>query len=218
MRMALIAVMVASTGALAPPVSAEPSGTCPPVCNRIPETAWIAPSAIPLNVVYSWPKLAGLAVTARSPRLRFEELCAIPQVPGDPRNYAVAERVTVPNPRGQWQLQAQVLHWRGETWLGGELAQGTFAAAVEALRDCQSGNPAASASLLVDEPDRFAAVISGPVVLHEYLVADPVNSTVTELSLWSDAPLQVPWPSVTDTAVLDALSAPLCTAYIGSCP
>jgi hypothetical protein len=37
------------------------------------------------------------------------------------------------------------------------------------------------------------------------------------LALWSDAPAQTPWPSVTDTAVLDALSAPLCTAYIGSC-
>jgi hypothetical protein len=60
-------------------------------------------------------------------------------------------------------------------------------------------------------------VISGPVVLHEYLIADPVNSTVTELALWSEVPAQTPWPSVTDTAVLDALGEPLCTAYIGSC-
>jgi hypothetical protein len=217
MRMALTTVLVASTVALAPPVSAEPAGNCPPVCNRIPETAWIAPSSIPLDSVYAWPKLAGLAVTARAPRLRFEEVCGIPPLPGDPRNYAVAERVSVSNPRGQWQLQAQVLHWRGETWLGGELAQGTFAAAVQSLRDCQAGNPAASASMIVDEPDRFAAVISGPVVLHEYLVADPVNSTVTELALWSEGPAQTPWPAVTDTAVLDALGAPLCTAYIGSC-
>ncbi len=218
MRMALTALLVGSSAVLAPPVSGEPAGNCPPVCNRIPEAAWISPSAIPLNEVYDWPKLAGLAVTARPPRLRFEELCAIPSLPGDPRNYAVAERATVSNPRGQWQLQAQVLHWRGETWLGGQLAQGTFAAAVDALRDCQSGNPAASASLIVDEPDRFAAVISGPVVLHEYLVADPVNSTVTELALWTDAPAQTPWPALTDTAVLDALGTPLCTAYIDSCP
>lgn len=218
MRMALTAVLVASGVALAAPAAGEPAGTCPPSCNRIPETAWMAPSAIPLDSVYDWPKLAGLAVTARSPRLRFEEVCAIPALPGDPRDYAVAERATVSNPRGQWQLQAQVVHWRGETWLGGELAEGTFAAAVQALRDCQAANPAASASLVVDEPDRFAAVISGPVVLHEYLVADPVNSTVTELALWSDSPVQTPWPAVTDTAVLDSLGAPLCTAYIGSCP
>ncbi len=218
MRMALTALLLASGVVLAPPVAGEPAGTCPPACNRIPETAWIAPSAIPLNAVYEWPKLAGLAVTARPPRLRFEEVCATPPLPGDPRNFAVAERAIVSNPRGQWQLQAQVLHWRGETWLGGELAQGTFAAAVQSLRDCQAGNPDASASLVVDEPDRFAAVISGPVVLHEYLVADPVNSTLTELALWSDAPAQTSWPTLTDTAVLDALGAPLCTAYIGSCP
>lgn len=217
MRIALTAVMVASGVVLAAPVSGEPAGNCPPACNRIPETAWIAPTAIPLNSIYDWPKLAGLAVTARAPRLRFEDVCATPPLPGDSRNFAVAERATVSNPRGEWQLQAQVLHWRGETWLGGELAQGTFAAAVQALRECQVGNPAASASLVVDQPDRFAAVISGPVVLHEYLVADPVNSTVTELALWSDSPAQTSWPPVTDTAVLDALSAPLCTAYIGSC-
>ena len=217
MRIALAAVLVASCTALAPPVSAEPAGTCPPACNRIPETAWLTPAEIPLNSVFAWPKLAGLAVTARAPRFRFEELCATPPSVGDPRSYAVAERATVSNPSGQWQLQAQVLHWRGETWRGGELAQGTFAAAVSALRACQLSNPAASPSLVVDQPDRFAAAISGPVILHEYLLADPVNSTVTELSLWSDSPPQTPWPMVGDTAVLDALGAPLCTAYIDSC-
>lgn len=217
MRMALAAVLVASCTALAPPVSAEPAGSCPPTCNRIPETAWLTPAEIPLNSVYAWPKLAGLAVTARAPRFRFEDLCATPSSVGDPRSYAVAERATVSNPSGQWQLQAQVLHWRGETWRAGEWAQGTFAAAVSALRACQGTNPAASPSLVVDQPDRFAAAISGPVILHEYLLADPVNSTVTELSLWSDAPPQTPWPMVGDTAVLDALGAPLCTAYIDSC-
>ena len=65
--------------------------------------------------------------------------------------------------------------------------------------------------MIVDEPDRMAAVISGPVILHQYLLADPVNSTITELALWSDAPPQTPWPVITDTAVLDALAAPLCT-------
>jgi hypothetical protein len=55
------------------------------------------------------------------------------------------------------------------------------------------------------------------VVLHQYLLADPVTSTVTELALWSQAPVQTPWPAVTDSAVLDALGAPLCDAYLGSC-
>ena len=116
------------------------------------------------------------------------------------------------------QLQAQVLHWPGETWRGGQWAQETVVAAVAALKSCQAGNPSASASLVVNEPDRVAAAVSGPVVLHEYLLADPFNSTVTELALWSEAPTRTPWPSVTDSAVLDALGAPLCTAYIGSCP
>jgi hypothetical protein len=218
MRMALAAFMVASCTALAPPVSAEPAGTCPPACNRIPETAWVKPSAIPLDSVYAWPELAGLAVTARAPRFRFEELCGTAPTVADPRNYAIAERSTVSNPSGQWQLQAQVLHWRGETWRGGELAQGAFAAAASALRNCQSGNPSASPSMIVDQPDRFAAAISGPVILHEYLLADPVNSTVTELALWSAAPPLIPWPLVGDTAVLDALGAPLCDAYLDSCP
>jgi hypothetical protein len=217
MRMVLTAVVVGSCIAVAPPVSAEPAGTCPPVCNSIPETAWLTPAEIPLDSVYAWPKLAGLAVTARAPRFRFEELCATPPVAGDPRNYAVAERVMVSHPNGQWQLQAQVLHWRGETWLGGDLAQDAFAAAVYALRACQLTNPTASPSLVVDQPERFAAAISGPTILHEYLLADPVNSTITELALWSDSPPRTPWPLVSDTAVLDALGAPLCTAYIDSC-
>lgn len=218
MRMALTTVVLASCIAIAPPVSAEPASTCPPACNRIPATAWIPPAAIPLNSVYSWPQLAGLAVTARPPRFRFEELCGTRTVPADPRSYAVAERSQVSQPPGQWQLQSQVLHWPGETWWGGQLAQDTVTAAVAAVKACQATNPAASASLVVDEPNRLAVAVSGPVVLHEYVVADPVNSTVTELALWSTSPALTPWPAVTDTAVLDALAAPLCTAYLDSCP
>lgn len=218
MRMVLTTVAVASCVSVAPAASAEPASTCPPTCNRIPETAWIAPAAIPLHPTYAWPKLAGLAVTARPPRFRSEELCGTPLDAADPRHYAVAERSEVTNPTGEWQLRAQVVHWRGETWRGGQLAQDAVSAAAAALKNCQATNPDASASLVVDEPDRIAAAISGPVVLHQYLVADPVTSTVTELALWSVAPVATPWPAVTDSAVLDALGAPLCTAYLGSCP
>jgi len=220
MRTVLAATMVMATVVLATaaPAAAEPSGTCPPACNRIPETAWIASSSIPLDARYGWPELAGVAVTARSPRFRFEELCASPTLDQDPRSFAVAERAVVTNPRGQWQLQAQVVHWRGETWWGGQLARDAFAAAVLALRSCQQTNATASPSLTLDEPLRMAAAVSGPVILHQYLLADPVSSTITELALWSDAPPQTPWPAATDTAVLDALGVPLCTAYISSCP
>jgi hypothetical protein len=218
MRMVLTSVVTASLIAVAAPAAAEPASTCPPACNRIPATAWIAPSSIPLDSRYGWPELAGVAVTARSPRFRFEELCSGPVLGSDPRTFAVAERAAVSNAAGQWRMQAQILHWPGETWWGGQLARDTFAAAVTALRACQQTNAAASPSLTVDEPVRMAAAISGPVILHEYLLADPVNSTITELSLWSDSPPPTPWPTITDATVLDALGAPLCTAYISSCP
>lgn len=218
MRMALTAAMAASLVAIAPPASADPADTCPPACDRIPGAAWISPAEIPLDSVYSWPELANLAVTARPPRFRFEELCGTPPIAADPRNFAVAARSTVSNPVGQWQLQALVLHWRGETWLGGELAQGAFAAAVNALQNCQATNNTASPSLIVNQPGRIAASVSGPVILHEYLLVDPVSSTVTELALWSDAQPQIPWPSINDTDVLDQLGAQLCTAYLDSCP
>ena len=44
------------------------------------------------------------------------------------------------------------------------------------------------------------------------------GGTVTELALWSTAPPLTPWPGIADATVLDDLGAPLCTAYIGSCP
>lgn len=199
------------------PHSAEPYN-CPPACDRIPVSAWIPQWAIPLNSRYVWPQLAAVAVTSASPRFQFEELCSTAAVAKDPRSYAIAERAVVANPAGQWQLQAQIVHWRGETWRGGQLAESVFDTAVAALRDCQHNNPATSPSITVNEPGRMAAVVSGPVVLHQYLVANPDNSTVTELAMWSTAPPLTPWPTTSDAAILDALNAPLCTAYIGSCP
>ncbi|WP_174397273.1 ATPase [Mycolicibacterium sphagni] len=213
----LVAVMLVACGlAVAPPAAADEQ--CPPNCDRIPDAAWIAPWAMPLNARYTWPRLAGVAVTATAPRFRFEELCGTPAMAQDPRAYAVAERATVVNPDGQWQLQATVMHWRGETWRGGQLVDDVFHHALTALRACQRTNPQASPSLTIDQQDRLAAVVSGPVILHQYLVANPANSTVTELALWSTAPPLTAWPAAADETVLDALGAPLCTAYIGSCP
>ena len=218
MRLVLTSVLAATLIAGAPPTAAQPAGNCPPSCNRIPATAWISPLSIPLDSRYDWPELSGVPVTARPSRFRFEELCASPPVAQDPRSYAVAERAVVNNAEGEWQLQAQVLHWPGETWRGGELALDTFSAAVDALRACQQTNAAASPSVTTGEPERLAAAVAGPVILHQYLLADPVNSTVTELALWSQSPPRTPWPAVIDASVFDSLGAPLCVAYIGSCP
>lgn len=221
MRIALAVAVAAGCLAVAPPAAptawAEPAGNCPPACNRIPDSAWISAAAIPLHSRYDWADLSGLAVSSRRPTFRFESLCAAKPLAEDPRSFAVAERSTAISPDGQWQLQSQILHWRGEGWWTGQLAGETLAAASAALRGCQLGNPTASPSITLSDPDRLAAVVSGPVILHQYLLADRVSGTVTELALWSTAPPATPYPTVTDSDVLDALGAPLCTAYIGSC-
>jgi hypothetical protein len=222
--MMLVAVLAACGLAMLPspvgPAYALPKD-CPPNCDRIPDSAWIAPTEIPLYSTYRFPGLAGVAVTATNPRFRFEEACASPLVPDDPRSFAVASRAVVPQPEGQWQLQVQIMHWRGETWRGGQLASAVFAKAVTALRGCQLTSPLTSPSITTDVPNRMAAVVSGVLpgqaVLREYLLVNPYNSTVVELAMWAATPPRVDWPAMPDAQILDAMNAPLCTAYIDSC-
>jgi hypothetical protein len=225
MRVILAAMLIAGGVVMAlivvVPAAAEPQA-CPPVCDQIPDTAWIAQRAVPLNSVYNWPALAGLAVQVTGatpgPRFRFEELCATSAGPQDARDSAVAARVTVVHPDGQWQLQAQVLHWRGDTARGGAIAASVFSNAMAALRGCQQRAPLQSPSITIVEPNRLAAVISGPIIMRTYLVAHPASSTISELTLWSSAPPQVLWPTSPDDPVLSSMIAPLCEAYIASCP
>ncbi len=214
----MVLTVLVVAGLLVSPGAGADQQSCPTVCDQIPDTAWIAPGDIPLATTARWPALATVAVpeTGAPSPLHFEELCARPAPAGDPRGYAVAATARVARPEGQWQLQAQVLHWRGETWRGGQLATQVFNAAVAALRGCQQGAPDQSPSLTVAEPSRAAAVIAGPVLAHSYLVVHPQSSTLSTLTLWSSAP-QVPWPPIDDATVLDALLRPLCAAYLGSC-
>ncbi len=198
---------------------AEPE-TCPPVCDQIPDTAWISAAAIPLNSAYHWPSPARSAVAmtgTATPRFRFEEVCATPVFPQDTRNSAVAARATADNAAGQWQLRAEVVHWRGDTAQGGPNVRSVFDIAAAALRGCQLGAAAESPSVTVEEPNRLSAVISGPTILHTYLVAHPENSTLSELTLWGTDPVQPPWPIISDGQVLDAMSSSLCAAYVSSC-
>jgi hypothetical protein len=192
---------------------------CPPVCDAIPDSAWIAPTSVPLHSVYRWSGLAALAVTAPSPKFGFEALCGSPSVADDPRAYAVGARSAVPHKEGQGNLLVQVIHWRGDTATGGPTALTTLETAGSRSRECQSTAANASPSITTDDPRRIAAVISdaGDQVMHEYLLADPQSSTVVELAMWSSLPPQVDWPAVADEQVLDAMAAPLCSAYIGSC-
>ena len=224
MRLVLAATLIAG-GLLVACVSSSGSAvadpeTCPPVCDKIPDTAWISSSAIPLNATYHWPSPADSAVPmtgGATPRFRFEEVCATPAFPQDTRNSAVASRVAVEKPQGQWQLRAEVVHWRGDTARGGQSATSVFDIAAAALRGCQLGASAESPSITIGEPNRLAAVISGPVLMHTYLVAHPENSTVSELALWASEPPQLPWPIISDSQVLDAMTSPVCAAYVGSC-
>ena len=200
------------------PAHAVP-GFCPPICDAIPDSAWIEPGSVPLAPVYRWPGLAGVAVTASAPRFEFESWCVTPDSAGDPRRYAVSARATVPNPDGQWNLQVQVMHWRGDTLTGGNTALETLENARLALRTCHLGGPDLSPSVTTNQVDRIATVITdgGSRVMHAYLLADPASSTVVELALWTTLPSQVEWRAVPDTQVLDAMAAPLCDAYLGSC-
>ena len=217
----ILAVVLATCGLVIAPSTTAGAvpGVCPPICDAIPDSAWIAPTALPLYPVYRWPALAGLAVTAHAPRFTFEEVCATPPTLGDARDYAVAAEATVINPAGQWQLQVQIMHWRGDTAQGGPTASGILETARAQLRDCQVSAPLASPSITTVDPQRLAAVISvaGQQVVHQYLLADPASSTVVGLAMWSTLPPLLPWPAVADAQVLDAMAAPLCDAYLGSC-
>lgn len=217
----MLAVAVATCGlAIAPsPAAGGVPGVCPPICDAIPDAAWIAPSAVPLYEEYHWPGLAGLAVTAPSPRFGFEALCQSPPVAEDARRYAVAARAVVLHGEGHWNLAAQVIHWRGDTATFGPMAVSTLDTARSRIDACQLTAPQTSPSITTNDPERLAAVISaaGNQVMHEYLLADPDSSTVVELAMWSSLPPQVQWPAVPDAQVLDAMAAPLCEAYLRSC-
>src|SRR6185437_17015979 len=61
MRLVVAATVIAggllvTSLSLSHPVRADPQ-TCPPVCDQIPDAAWISREAIPLNSTYHWPAL-----------------------------------------------------------------------------------------------------------------------------------------------------------------
>ncbi|MDZ4234832.1 MAG: ATPase [Dietzia sp.] len=219
MRLMLAALLAVCGLAVVPGTARSVPGICPPFCDAIPDAAWIESSSLPLYPVYRWPGLAGLAVTAPAPRFGFEEWCASPTAADDPRDYVVAARAEVANPDGQWNLRVQVLHWRGPVVTGGRTALETLEKARMALALCHLTAPAVSPSITSSDAERIATVISdgGRRVMHAYLLADPGSSSVVEVALWSTLPTAVEWPAVRDSQVFDAMAAPLCAAYLGSC-
>ncbi|VEG57869.1 metallo-beta-lactamase superfamily protein,putative [Mycolicibacterium aurum] len=217
----LFALAMAVHGLVVGPAAAHAvPGFCPPACDAIPDSAWIETGSIPLFPVYRWPGLDGVAATAKAPRFEFESWCASPGREEDPRDYAVAARAEVRNPPGQWNLSAQVLHWRGDTVTGGRDALETLEWARMALASCYLTAPAVSPSITTGDSLSLATVISdaGRRVMHAYLLADPASSSLVELALWTTLPSAVEWRGVPpDAEVLDAMALPLCAAYLGSC-
>ena len=147
-------------------------------------------------------------------------MCDSPPVADDARELCGRRAAGVPDPDGQWQLQVQVLHWRGDDRPGGRRPRVTFETAGPALRNCQRRAPLSSPSITTDQLERIAAVISGLAggqVMHEYLLADPRQQHPGRAGHVVVAPPLVDWPAVPDAQVLDAMAAPLCNAYLGSC-
>ncbi len=219
---------VSTFAAPAPPPNRPPQGNCPPACTQIPDSAWIASAAIPLYDDYSWAPLAPLSEPISHPRFEADELCAAGPAADDERGSALAARIILPNPPGQWQLQVQILHWRGDPWIAGQRASAVMDSATALLRSkCSITAPEVSVSRIAEQNvpghpgQSLAAVITQigttPMVVHEYLVSDLRNSTVVELAIWSASPPAVDWPAINDDQLLADMVAPLCTAYVNSC-
>jgi serine/threonine protein kinase len=221
--------VVSTFAAPAPNPNRPVQGNCPPACTKIPDSAWIAPSAIPLYNDYSWAPLAPLSEPVSNPRFEADELCAAgPPAADDERADALAARIMLPNPSGQWQLQVQILHWRGDPWIAGQRASAVMDSATALLRGkCSFNAPEVSVSRIAEQHvpghpgQSLAAMITQigttPMVVHEYLVSDLRNSTVVEVALWSTSPPVVEWPTINDDQLLADMVAPLCTAYVNSC-
>lgn len=220
---------VTTFAAPAPDPNRPLQGNCPPACTQIPDSAWIDPSTIPLYASYRWAPLAPLSEPVSGTKFLADELCAAGPQDSDERAGAITARIILPNPPGQWQLQVQILHWRGDPWIAGQRASAVMDAAVSLLRDkCSFAAPGVSVTRIAEQNvpggnpgQSLTATIteagSSSRVAHIYLISDLRNSTVVELALSSASPPVVEWPHVNDDQLLAAMVTPLCTAYVNSC-
>ena len=113
-RIALAAVVVAPARP-SHPLSAEPASTRLPA-RRDSRDGLGSPAGDPAGTPFT--TAPARRPRRHSPQTRDSTSRTVRNVAaddyGDPRSYVVAERATVSNLPGQWQLQAQVLHWRGD--------------------------------------------------------------------------------------------------------
>ena len=138
---------------------------------------------MPLYNDYSWAALAPLSEPVSSPRFEADDLCAAGPAADDERASALAARTILPNLPGQWQLQVQILHWRGDPWIAGQRASAVMDSATSMVRNnCSSTAPEVSVSRVAEQNvpghpgQSLTAVITEigntPRIAHEYLVSD----------------------------------------------
>ncbi|MCZ0970538.1 hypothetical protein O1L55_01405 [Streptomyces albulus] len=173
-----------------------------------------------MNSVYHWPVLETSARVADGEKFRFEEVCRA-QRPA--RLDSLADGAWMEKARPgtndgdqNWLAQETIAAFRtGED----QQASDVFVGLVEELRACASARNSVRFTTR-DARHAVATIVlekdaPRPTTLHEYLAVGQNN--VLELSMWATPYHQdggnepdVVWPGPSDTAVLDAMTAPVC--------
>jgi len=130
MRMVLAVLLAAGGLVVAAPAAAEPE-TCTPVCDRIPDSAWIASWAIPAELALRLAAATRLSVTATAPRFGSRSCAPARRSPRTRAPTWWPEKAAVANPEGQWQAAGP----------GAALARGDLAGQAPAAPGTSSAPP-----------------------------------------------------------------------------
>jgi hypothetical protein len=216
----------AAAAASATATSAADSGATGANVGGIPATAWISPSAIPLDGAYHWPAPAGAAKAVKAPTLSAVQDCGLSLSANDKSElgaFPAAQADLTPSSGGtggqdDWTAQETVLATNDTS--SGDI-QGIYSLytdLVTALGDCARSAPGAKLTDVTSQGPEFAATITIPtstgstLTWHEYLAA-PYGYLV-ELSVWvapysGDKP-SAAWDGTSTSSVLSALQAGPC--------
>ncbi len=210
-----------SESTVAPTQSASAPAKPSLAVNEIPPKAWIASNQLPLNDSLHWPELGDVAEPVSSQSFQSTSLCGGQPESMSGSNNAIA---TVDNGTDSWSAQQVIVHYPGDPWTMGQTAQALFTDLQTRIGSCQKA--AAGTTITVTTPSEFctalktggchqlATTIENPerhVTAHVYLVV--AGSTVTEVTVWSSGTPSVSWSMPTDSAVFDAMTPQLCTAW-----
>jgi hypothetical protein len=194
--------------------SAQPSN------SAVPPAAWIDANAVPLDDSEHWPDLASVAQPFTDGAFEIQSLC---QVAPDTRltAAAVSARARVDRGTNAWSLQQQIAHHAGDRWRMGQLAWALFQDLAKTVTNCEATAPGVHVDITTAESrcgfrppcSQIAATIDVPVnqvSVHVYL--STVDTTVTELSLWSTQVPTRPWSAPPDAEIFAVMNRRLCNA------